>query len=144
MPETHPSPEAIQAWTRLIAAQRVVLAAVEAELKVAGFPPLAWYDALLELERAPIGLRPLELEARLLLAQHNVSRLLERLHKAGLIARAPCPEDGRGQVVSLTPNGAALRASMWPAYRAAIQRHLGAKLGADAAGLATLLGRLLA
>ncbi len=143
MPETRPSPEAIQAWTRLIAAQRVVLAAVETELKAAGFPPLAWYDALLELGRAPRGLRPLELEGRLLLAQHSVSRLLERLHKAGLVARAPCAKDGRGHVVTLTAEGAALRARMWPAYRAAIQRHLGAKLGGDAQALAALLRRLL-
>mgnify|MGYP002715485993 CR=1 FL=1 len=39
-----------------------VLDCVEQDLKKAGFPPLAWYDALLELSRAPSGeLRPVEL-----------------------------------------------------------------------------------
>jgi hypothetical protein len=40
-----------------------VLDAVEQDLKKAGFPPLAWYDALLELSRAPSGeMRPVELD----------------------------------------------------------------------------------
>ena len=33
--------------------QSRVLDCVEQDLKKAGFPPLAWYDALLELSRAP-------------------------------------------------------------------------------------------
>jgi hypothetical protein len=58
-----PSTEATAAWIRLMRIQSRVLDAVEQELKKAGFPPLAWYDALLELSRAPTGeLRPVELE----------------------------------------------------------------------------------
>src|SRR5256714_97769 len=75
-----PSEAVIGAWTRLVKAARVVLGAVEAELKAAGFPPLGWYDALLELSRDKVdGLRPFVLEERLLLAQYNVSRVLDRL-----------------------------------------------------------------
>ena len=55
-----PSTEATAAWIRLMRVQSRVLDAVEQDLKKAGFPPLAWYDALLELSRAPTGeLRPL-------------------------------------------------------------------------------------
>src|ERR1700740_181128 len=50
-----PSTEATAAWIRLMRVQTRVLDAVEQELKKAGFPPLAWYDALLELSRAPTG-----------------------------------------------------------------------------------------
>ena len=42
----------IRAWARLMKAQRVALGSIEEALKSAGFPPLAWYDALLELEHA--------------------------------------------------------------------------------------------
>ena len=60
----------VLAWARLMKAQRVALARVEAGLKRAGLPPLAWYDVLLELERAgKAGLRPFELERALLLEQ---------------------------------------------------------------------------
>ena len=44
-----PSPETTSCWTRLVRVQQGLLAAVEQDLKKAGFPPLAWYDALLEL-----------------------------------------------------------------------------------------------
>jgi len=141
-----PSEAVIRAWARLVKAQNVVLSAVEAELKAAGFPPLAWYDVLLELSRAEgDGLRPLEIEGRLLLAQHNVSRLVDRLEKAGLAERRPCPDDRRGQVVAITGAGRDLLKRMWPVYRTAIQRHVGDKLGdeARAQALADLLGRLL-
>jgi DNA-binding MarR family transcriptional regulator len=143
MPDALPSDAVIRAWTRLVRAQQTVLAAVEAELKAAGFPPLAWYDVLLELSRADAGLRPFALEQALLLAQYNLSRLLDRLEKAGCIERRTCAEDGRGQIVAITPSGRALIKRMWPTYRAAIARHLGAKLSEDeAARLASLLGRL--
>ena len=54
-----PSQETTVAWARLMRVQQGLLVAVEKDLKAAGFPPLAWYDALLELARAPRGeLRP--------------------------------------------------------------------------------------
>jgi DNA-binding MarR family transcriptional regulator len=143
MPERQPSDAVVRAWARLIRAQQAVLAAVEAELKAAGFPPLGWYDVLLELTRKDAALRPFALEQELLLAQYNLSRLLDRLEKAGYIERRPCPDDGRGQVVAITAAGRALVKRMWPTYRAAIARHVGSKLSEDeAARLAALLGKL--
>ena len=41
----------VTAWARLIRAQQAMLERVEADLKTAGLPPLAWYDVLLELNR---------------------------------------------------------------------------------------------
>ncbi|MDX2103193.1 MAG: MarR family transcriptional regulator [Alphaproteobacteria bacterium] len=141
-----PTDSHIQAWARLIRASQRVLGAVEADLKAAGFPPLAWYDVLLELRRAEQHrLRPLDIEARLLLAQHNVSRLVDRLEKAGYVQRAPCAEDGRGQMVVLTDGGADLLRRMWPAYAAAIEAHVGTKLSVEEADqLAQLLAPLTA
>ena len=146
MPERLPSDAVIRAWTRLIRAQQAVLSAVEADLKSAGFPPLAWYDVLLELSRSPEdGLRPFALEQELLLAQYNLSRLLDRLEKARYVERRTCPDDGRGQIVAITASGRALVKRMWPLYRAAIARHVGTKLSEDeAARLAALLGKLTA
>ncbi|PWB60646.1 MAG: MarR family transcriptional regulator [Bradyrhizobiaceae bacterium] len=140
-----PSPEAVTAWARLVRVETALLAAVERDLKAAGFPPLAWYDALLELSRAPDGtLRPLDLEKAMLLPQYSTSRLVDRLEQAGLVARAPCPDDGRGQLVAITPAGRALQRRMWDTYAAAIERHVGVKLPQDdLTKLGELLGRLL-
>ena len=78
------SQQIVQAWARLLKAERLALARVETALKQAGLPPLAWYDVLLELERAgEAGLRPFELERALLLAQYNLSRLLDRIERGG-------------------------------------------------------------
>ena len=140
-----PSESVVRAWVRLVRAEQTVLAAVEADLKAAGFPPLAWYDVLLELSRETSGaLRPLEIERRVLLAQYNLSRLIDRLEEAGLVARQPCPEDRRGQLVRLTSAGRRLQQRMWPAYGAAIRRRVGDRLtDKEAATLALLLDKLL-
>ena len=140
-----PSDTTTDAWIALVRAQQRALTAVEADLKAAGFPSLAWYDVLLELRRAgPDGLRPMEFEDRLLLAQHNVSRLLERLERAGHVRREAHESDGRGQQIHATDTGLDLQKRMWPVYGAAIERHLGSKLADDeeATRRAELLNKL--
>ena len=140
-----PSPDAVTAWARINRVQTALLAAIEKDLKAAGLPPLAWYDALLELTRAENGaLRPLDLEKAMLLPQYSTSRLVDRLEKAELVTREPCPGDGRGQLVVITPAGRALQRRMWDTYAAAIERHVGAKLpDADMTVLNSLLAKLI-
>ena len=77
------------------------------------FPPLVWYDVLFELSQSPEqGLRPFEIEREKLLPQYGLSRLLDRIEKAGYIARDRCEDDGRGQVVFITSAGKALMKRM--------------------------------
>ncbi|WP_313393017.1 MarR family winged helix-turn-helix transcriptional regulator [Sphingobium yanoikuyae] len=142
--DTMPSSAAVRAWVRLMRAQRLALAAIEQDLKAAGLPPLGWYDVLLELVRAEDGkLRPYEIEERILLAQHNLSRLLDRMEKDGLVRREAFADDGRGRWVILTDAGRAMQSRMWSVYGPAIQKHVGNKLGdASATQLADLLAVL--
>ncbi|WP_022722035.1 MarR family winged helix-turn-helix transcriptional regulator [Rhodopseudomonas sp. B29] len=139
-----PSTEATAAWTRLMRVRSRVLDAVEHDLKKAGFPPLAWYDALLELSRAADGvMRPVELEKHMLIPQYSTSRLIDRLVEEGLVVRRECDIDKRGQFVKITEAGRELQKTMWAAYSAAIEKHVGSKLSdADAARLCGLLDRL--
>lgn len=140
-----PDDATILAWARLVKAGRVVLGAVEADLKAGGFPPLGWYDVALEVRRAGRALRPIEIEEQLLIPQSNVSRLLDRMVAAGYLARKPCADDRRGFEMELTPSGHELLVTMWPVYRAAIRRHVGERLEpGEATALAGALGRLLA
>ncbi len=136
----------IRAWARLMAAQHLALSAVERALKAAGLPPLAWYDVLLELERAGgAGMRPFALERAMLLAQYSVSRLIDRMERAGLVERRDYARDGRGQLVAITDRGKAMRRGMWPVYAGAIEQAVGRHLSAQQAGaLDELLGRLVA
>ena len=141
----NPSDAVVKAWARLIRARETLVAAIERDLKVAGLPPLAWYDVLLELSRADRGrLRPLEIEKETLLAQYNLSRLLDRMEKEGLIRREPCEDDARGQWVVITEEGRAAQARTWKVYARSIQRHVGEKLDERSATmLGGLLGRLI-
>lgn len=131
-------------WARFVRVSQAVVADVEAALKAEGFPPLAWYDALLELRRiGEDGCRQNALQSRMLLAQYNLSRLVDRLEKAGYLTRTPCPEDGRGQVLRITAAGDDLLARMWPAYRAAVRARFAERLPAGLAeGLSAALERL--
>lgn len=139
-----PSTEATEAWIRLMRIQSRVLSVVEQDLKKAGFPPLAWYEALLELSRAPSGeLRPVELEKHMLRPQYATSRLIDRLVEDGLAVRRECKKDKRGLFVEITPAGRELQKKMWNSYSLAIERHIGSKLSdADAARLSALLDQL--
>lgn len=140
-----PSTHVTQAWINLMRAQQRVLALIERDFKAAGLPGLGWYDVLWELSRADGGrLRPFEIEERTLLAQYNLSRLIDRLEREGLVERQVFDDDGRGRWVLITENGRALRSAMWDVYAKAIAKHVGAKLpDAEAAQLASLLSRLL-
>lgn len=140
-----PSEPTVTAWARLVRAQRAAVGTVEAHLKEAGLPGLDWYDVLLELERAgSAGLRPFELQKRLLFAQYNLSRLVDRLANAGHVIRKASAEDGRGHVLTLTASGRALRRRMWPVYAGAIEEAVGQHLSdTDAKTLGGLLARLV-
>ena len=85
-----------RAWVRLLRARHAVVSAVEADGKAAGALPMEWYDVLWDLERHEEGVRPFELEQRLLFAQYNLSRIIDRLVEAGLVKRVVCPHDKRG------------------------------------------------
>ncbi len=139
-----PSEAAVRAWARLARAHRAALGTVEARLKAADLPGLDWYDVLLELERAGAkGLRPFELQKELLFAQYNLSRLVDRLAAAGHVARKASDADGRGQVLSITASGRALRRRMWPVYAGAIEEAVGRHLAdAEAGRLGDLLAKL--
>jgi DNA-binding MarR family transcriptional regulator len=135
----------VSAWSGMVKAARRLTDAVEAEVKQAGFPPLAWYDVLLELSRAPRGrLTPKELETKTLMAQYNLSRLLDRLEREGLVQRIDYPGDRRRQRIEITGPGRFLRKAMWPVYGGAIERHLGSRLSErESEGLADLLAKVM-
>lgn len=140
-----PSDAAVTAWARLMRAQQIALNRLELALKKADLPPPLWHDLLLELERAgERGMRPAELEQRLLIAQYNLSRLLDRMERDGLVRRAPLSGDARGQVVEITARGRGVQQQMWPVYVAAIQALIGERLSeAEATMLSSLLGWLV-
>ncbi len=132
------------AWRALLSVSKALLEEIEKRLKAEGLAPLTWYDVLLEVEKAgQEGIRPFELQERLLLPQYGMSRLLDRIEAACLVRRETHDADRRGQIVYLTPEGAAMRARIWPVYSRFLSERVGGRLsGAEAIALGDLLRKL--
>jgi DNA-binding MarR family transcriptional regulator len=112
---------ATDAWPLFLRAHAALTDAISTRLSAAGLPSLLWYDALWTLERAPDRrLRMGELADAMVLSRSHLTHLIGQLEKTGMVSRRRSPEDGRGAYAGLTEKGAALRADMWPVYRAAI------------------------
>ena len=140
-----PTTTTVQAWANLVRTEKMLLDKVEEHLKQAGFPSLDWYHVLYEVDRSPRGMmRQSGVQDRTQLAQYNVCRLVDRLEREGLVERRQCQQDGRNNVLLITPKGRALRRAMWPVYARAIEEHFGAHLTqAEAEQLARLLTKLV-
>ncbi|ARQ02226.1 DNA-binding MarR family transcriptional regulator [Pseudorhodoplanes sinuspersici] len=139
-----PTEAAVDAWIALMRAQQTALLKIERAFRDANLPSHAWYDVLWELERAgEAGLRPLEIERQILIAQSNISRLIDRLEEKGYVERRPCEDDGRGQRVVITSAGRDMRKRMWPVYGKAITDAVGKHLSErEALSIAALLTKL--
>lgn len=133
------------AYARFVVAHALITERIEAALAAANLPSLDWYDVLWVLESAPEGrLRMADVARRAVFSRSNVTRLADRLEKAGLVARADCPQDGRGTMCVITARGRALRARMWTVYRKQIDELFGAHLGLrEAEALAESLQRMI-
>jgi DNA-binding MarR family transcriptional regulator len=134
-----------RAWARFVTAQAMLLERIEAAFAAADLPPLAWYDVLWILENADASwLRMQDLSRKAVISRSNITRLTDRMEKAGLVARSDCPVDGRGTVCELTAKGRALRARMWPVYKKQIDTLFGKHLDSrEADVIATAFDRII-
>lgn len=139
------TPPSSHTWALMLGAHARLLAAMEARLEGAGLPSLEWYDVLWALEQAPDHrLRMSVLAERLMLTRFNVTRLVDRLEREGLVSRQRSKEDRRGAEAVLSAKGRALRARMWPVYRTAIEELVNRHLSeAQHLGLQLMLSRLM-
>lgn len=134
------------AWALLLTAQAVMVQQIETRLSVVGLPPLAWYDVLWGLERAPEQkLRMSDLADKVVLSRSNLTRLVDRLEEAGLVKRERSEEDRRGAYAVLTEAGKRMRAKMWPVYQGGIRDLFEDQITDEEAGvMSAVLRRVLA
>ena len=105
-----------------------------------------WYDVLATLRRSgpPYRLRPTEFSSALMLTSSGTTKRLDRLERAGLIARTPDPDDRRGTLITLTAAGRELVDAASEAHLANEHRLLGSLSEGERQRLAALLRKLLA
>ncbi|MBZ0284341.1 MAG: MarR family transcriptional regulator [Anaerolineae bacterium] len=138
-------PTALNAWRSFITAHARLIETIDRELAAADCVPLHWYDVLVELVEVPERrLRMSDLARKVVLSRSGLTRLVDKLEKAGLLARASSPEDGRGAYAVLTEAGHDALRKAWPIYAQGIQTHFAQYLSADEAHVfAKVLTRIL-
>jgi DNA-binding MarR family transcriptional regulator len=96
----------LDAWRGMLRAHAELTRALDAELTAAHGLPLSSYEVLLFVGDAPEGrMRMSELADSVLLSRSGLTRLADRLERAGLIERVQCNEDARGYFAQITPAG---------------------------------------
>ena len=91
--------------------------------------PLVFFDVLIHVGGAPDRrLTMSRLSADVALTTGGVTRLVDRMVEAGLVARQNCPNDRRSIYVVLTPEGQAVLDRAVAAHIDGIDRHLVAHL----------------
>jgi MarR family transcriptional regulator, 2-MHQ and catechol-resistance regulon repressor len=107
--------------------------------------PLVFFDVLIHVGGAPESrLTMSKLSSDVALTTGGVTRLVDRMVEAGLVARQNCPSDRRSIHVVLTPEGQAVLDRAVAAHIDSIDRHLVAHLDAtDRAALESALMKVL-
>ena len=116
---------------------------LEPVYKAHGLEP-GWHDVLATLRRSgpAYRLRPTDLTNATMLTSSGMTKRLDKLEAAGLIAREPDPADRRGTLITLTPRGRELIDALTEAHLANERRILGALSEDEQRELADLLRKL--
>lgn len=134
----------IAAWRNFLTAHARITRRLDDELQAAHGMSLAEYDALLQIAHSPgRRVRMNALAERVILSRSGVTRLVDRLEAAGLVARAACASDARGQEAVLTQLGLDRLRRASPTHLDGVRRYFLDRL--DAADLRSLeagLGRV--
>ncbi|GAC1332610.1 MAG: MarR family transcriptional regulator [Mycobacteriales bacterium] len=119
------SPRELAAWRAFLRAHAHLTKQLETELQADADLPLASYDVLVQLSEAPgRRLRMTDLADRVLLSRSGLTRLVDRLERTGLVARAKCPNDARGTFTVLTEAGYERLRQAAPAHLDGVREHM--------------------
>ncbi|GAA4690167.1 MarR family transcriptional regulator [Pseudonocardia yuanmonensis] len=140
-----PRPEEMAAWRAFLRAHATITRALETELVAEQELSLAAYDVLVQLAEAPgRRLRMTELADAVLLSRSGVTRLVDRLERAGLVRRARVESDGRGVTAGLTAAGLDRLRTASRTHLRGVTSHFARRLDADdLAALERICSRLV-
>lgn len=141
---SRPDAEQLAAWRSFLRAHASVTRALERELVAEQRLSLAAYDVLVQLAEAPgRELRMTDLADAVLLSRSGVTRLVDRLERAGLVGRQRTSADGRGVVAVLTEAGLQRLRAAAVTHLDGVVRHFAARLpAAELAALGSITARL--
>jgi DNA-binding MarR family transcriptional regulator len=122
-------PAELRAWRAFLDAQSRLMRQLEADLVAADGMTLAEFDVLIQLGLAPDSrLRMTELADRVRLSPSGITRLVDRLARAGLVKRTRCASDRRGTWAMLTAGGRRRLDRVAPVHLRSIREHFARRL----------------
>ncbi len=111
-----------EAWGALTRTHAAVTQRLQEALAQGDFPPLPWYEVLATVAEAPDQrMRMGDLAEALVITRGGLTKLVDRLIKAGLLERTFCETDRRVSYATLLPAGATLLAEMRPIVTAELE-----------------------
>src|ERR1700749_5099252 len=118
-----------EAWIAHAQKHAAVARRVQGGLPAAELPPLPWFEVLATLDRAPEQrLKMGDLAEALVITRGGLTKLVDRLIKAGLLERTFCETDRRVSYATLLPAGAELLEEMVPVVSAELELSFAARL----------------
>jgi DNA-binding MarR family transcriptional regulator len=123
------------AWGALTRTHAAVTGRLQEALAQGDFPPLPWYEVLATIADAPDQrMRMGDLAEALVITRGGLTKLVDRLIKAGLLERTFCDTDRRVSYATLLPSGADLLEEMRPVVAAELAIAFSANISEDEAG----------
>ncbi len=111
-----------RSWRALVMGMTLLMDRLDDDLRDACGISLAEYEILVRLsERPGATMRMAQLADALGHSRSRVTHTVERMEKAGYVQRAATPEDGRGIVATLTPQGLELLQQAAPVHVAGVR-----------------------
>ena len=118
-----------EAWGALARTHAAISQRLQDALAAADFPPLPWYEMLATVADAPEQRMKMgELAEALVITRGGLTKLLDRLIKAGLMERTFCETDRRVSYATLLPAGSDLLEEMRPVVVAELKSSFAANL----------------
>ena len=140
------TPEQSKAWRAFLWAPTVIIRNLENEMRAAAGLPLSWFDVLIHLREAPQGrLRLQALAESVVLSRSGLTRLIDRMEKAGVVRREPATDDRRGSYAVLTAAGRRRFEHVMPGHLRRVNDHFARHLSAaEVRALTATLSKLVA
>jgi DNA-binding MarR family transcriptional regulator len=123
-----------QAWGALARTHAAVSQRLQEALAQGDYPPLPWYEVLATVAEAPEQrMRMGDLAEALVITRGGLTKLVDRLVKAGLLERTFCESDRRVSYATLLPAGFNMLEEMRPVIVGELEVAFSANLSVEQA-----------
>jgi DNA-binding MarR family transcriptional regulator len=123
-----------EAWGALSRTHAAISQRLQDALAQADMPPLPWYEVLATVAEAPEQrMRMGDLAEALVITRGGLTKLVDRLVKAGLLERTFCETDRRVSYATLLPAGVEMLLEMRPVIVGELDAAFSANISVDKA-----------